>query len=78
MTESHPTYRVYPPRRTQSVLVCPHCKTAVQLTHGFSTREGVAIATYHCREHGEVVPMRSALVNFIADQPQPVWDGEGP
>ena len=51
------------PVRTTTYQVCPRCKTAVQLTHGFSTREGVAIATYRCREHGDVVPMRSAVVN---------------
>lgn len=41
--------------------VCPHCKRRVK-RHAFSSGEFV-VATYHCHEHGDVVPMRSAVFN---------------
>lgn len=39
-----------PPASTSAVEVCPHCKCAL-------------IAPAQCREHGSIVPMRSAVVN---------------
>lgn len=48
--------------------VCPHCKVPVS-SHRFEC-EGVMITTYHCPEHGDVVPMRSAVSN----SPTPVLD----
>jgi len=41
--------------------VCPHCKREV-ITHRFMTG-AFTNRTFHCREHGDVVPMRSAICN---------------
>lgn len=41
--------------------VCPHCKRE-GITHRFRTGE-FTNRTFHCREHGDVVPMRSAICN---------------
>ncbi len=51
------------PVRTTTYQVCPRCKTEVRVSHAFQTADGVGIVTYRCREHGDVVPMRSAVVN---------------
>jgi hypothetical protein len=40
---------------------CPHCKAPLNI-HRFSSG-GVVLATYHCPRHGDVVPMRSAIIN---------------
>ena len=39
------------------VATCPRCQR--QLTaHRFSTGDGLSIITYHCFEHGDVIPAR--------------------
>lgn len=51
-------------RRPETVIpvdVCPHCKRGVK-RYAFYSGEFV-VATYHCHEHGDVVPMRSAVFN---------------
>lgn len=42
--------------------VCCHCKRPVTI-HEFTTLDGQRIKTCHCREHGDVAPMRSIIVN---------------
>lgn len=42
--------------------VCYRCKRELTL-HGFTTPDGHWIVTYHCREHGDVAPPRSLIVN---------------
>lgn len=42
--------------------VCPTCKCPTT-AYRFAGREGVVITTHHCRQHGDVVPMRSAVAN---------------
>jgi hypothetical protein len=44
-----------------AVDVCPHCKGPLN-AHRFAA-DGVVLATYHCPRHGDVVPMRSAIIN---------------
>ena len=39
----------------QIYMVCPHCKRPVAVTH----EQPFA----HCAEHGNIVPMRSAVAN---------------
>jgi len=39
--------------------VCPHCKRVLTV-HTFVTGE-FRNTTYHCAEHGDVSPMRSAI-----------------
>ena len=50
------------PSYTPAVDVCPHCKTPVVPHHFFAA--GAILSTFHCRRHGDVVPMRSAIANF--------------
>ena len=50
-----------PPRSTPRD-VCCHCKRPVTI-HEFTTPDGHRIKTYHCREHGDVKPMRSIIAN---------------
>lgn len=64
MPESNPLYEVRrlrpePPNR----LVCPHCKTPVTL-HVIEC-DDFHFASSHCHTHGDVVPMRSAVVNQL-------------
>jgi hypothetical protein len=40
--------------------VCPHCRRET-LRHRFTTPDGVWLETHHCREHGDVAPMRSVI-----------------
>lgn len=40
---------------------CPHCGRNLT-NHHFSTSDGLAIVTYHCTEHGDVIPLREANV----------------
>lgn len=42
--------------------VCPHCKRAT-VSFGFLAADGHAVFTHHCREHGDVFPMRSHVAN---------------
>lgn len=39
------------------VETCPYCKRGAA-RHGFTTGDGVVIITYHCAEHGDVIPRR--------------------
>ena len=55
--------------------VCPHCKRETAV-YRFLTPDGCRIESHHCEEHGDVPPMRSAIVNPAL--PAAVWDGEGP
>ena len=41
--------------------VCPHCKRETEIYLVFC--DGHTIETHRCRDHGDVVPMRSAIVN---------------
>lgn len=46
--------------------VCPHCKRPTQC-HAFYSKENVRVEIHRCRDHGDVVPMRSAVVNELVD-----------
>lgn len=51
-----------PPKSERPVyLVCPTCKRPAT-THRFHTGEFVN-ETHHCLEHGNITPVRSAVVN---------------
>jgi hypothetical protein len=51
-----------PPKSERPVyLVCPKCKRSATV-HRFHTGEFVN-ETHHCLEHGNITPMRSAVVN---------------
>lgn len=41
--------------------VCPHCKRETPMF--LETRDGKAFEVYRCPMHGDVVPMRSAVMN---------------
>lgn len=41
--------------------VCPHCKRETPMF--LETRDGKAFEVYRCPMHGDVVSMRSAVVN---------------
>ena len=41
--------------------VCPHCKRETPMF--LETRDGKAHEVYRCPMHGDVVPMRSAVIN---------------
>lgn len=54
-----------PPKSERPVyLVCPKCKRP-ETTHRFRTGDFVN-ETYYCSEHGNITPMRSAVVNDYA------------
>ena len=57
------TQKIYPPILSHSLLVCPHCLTAVKGGYQFETRDGVSIESFVCAQHGDVVPRRSAIQN---------------
>lgn len=42
--------------------VCPSCKRELT-AHRWVTPDGHVLETCHCRDHGDVVPMRSAVRN---------------
>lgn len=42
--------------------ICPHCHRET-VRHGWTTPDGHWLETHHCREHGDVVPMRSVIGN---------------
>lgn len=42
--------------------VCPHCKRETAV-YRFLTPDGCRIESHHCEEHGDVPPMRSAIIN---------------
>lgn len=50
------------PATLRPLEVCPRCKTQVT-EFRFLAEDGVWVTTYHCREHGDVFPMRSHIAN---------------
>lgn len=54
-----PSKPAFPPLPVRDV--CPHCKRPVT-AHAFRTGDFIN-CTYHCIDHGDVVPMRSAVWN---------------
>lgn len=68
MTEPFPEYaaRRYPSPPAERI-VCCHCKRPV-VAHAFC-RDGHWIRTWHCARHGDVVPVRSAVVNRAPAEP---------
>lgn len=49
------------PERLAPKTVCPHCKR-LATCYTFDAG-GHRIATWHCLQHGDIVPVRSAVVN---------------
>lgn len=43
--------------------LCPHCKRETW-AYRFESPDGVRVESHRCREHGDVVPMRSAVANL--------------
>ena len=43
-------------------IVCPHCKR-LAMCYAFDAG-GHQVQTWHCRQHGDIIPMRSAVVNL--------------
>jgi hypothetical protein len=39
---------------------CPRCRHSLTL-YQFTTADGLSIITYHCREHGDVIPLRDTF-----------------
>lgn len=52
------------PATLVAVEVCPHCMKPAT-THRFTTPEGMPLETWHCKEHGDVCPRRSAIANQL-------------
>lgn len=50
-----PAYR--DPATPISTEVCPYCKR-VAAKYRFTTGDGLFIVTYHCAQHGDVIPTR--------------------
>ena len=44
-----------------STAVCPHCRQSVT-EYRFAAGAGFSIVTYHCAEHGDIIPPRGADV----------------
>ena len=42
--------------------VCPHCHDET-VRYRFMTPDGHWLETHHCRDHGDVAPMRGVVVN---------------
>lgn len=40
---------------------CPHCLRDLT-EYRFTTDDGLPIITYHCAEHGDVIPVRGLIV----------------
>ena len=38
---------------------CPHCRQPLA-RHDFTTPDGLGLTTWHCKEHGDVLPVRTA------------------
>ena len=51
-------------RRTELNASCPHCGRET-FVHAFCC-DGYPVETHRCPEHGDVVPMRSAVVHGYA------------
>ena len=55
-----------PPHRDPNSLmirdVCPHCHCETH-NYRFSTPDGNWLETHHCPEHGDVIAIRSHIVN---------------
>ena len=52
-----------PPRFTDTPTVaatCPRCQRNLA-AYRFATGDGLSIVTYHCTEHGDVIPHSGAL-----------------
>lgn len=50
------------PDRLMSGDVCPHCRRETH-RYRFMTPDGHWLETHHCRDHGDVAPLRSHIVN---------------
>lgn len=61
----HPYLSEYSP--LVGVLVCPHCKRPDLVEHAFVNRDGSITTTHYCRQHSDIVPMRSAVFNVITE-----------
>lgn len=42
--------------------VCPNCLRPAT-RHQFTTQDSATIETWHCKEHGDICPRRSAIAN---------------
>lgn len=52
------------PEELASFMVCPHCMGKLTV-HGFIAKDGAIVETYHCKQHGDVCPRRSAITNNV-------------
>ena len=47
-----------------STAICPHCRQRL-VEYRFAVNDGFSIVTYHCAEHGDVIPSLGASVLYI-------------
>ena len=57
-----PKYGYHDPESLIGRNICCKCQREVT-TYTFIAQDGSRIETHHCREHGDVPPMRSHIVN---------------
>jgi len=48
--------------------ICPQCRRETT-RHRFLTPDGHWLETHHCREHGDVAPLRSVVVSQLFTHP---------
>ncbi len=46
---------------------CPYCPRNLT-EYRFTTDDGLPIITYHCAEHGDVIPMYSIIMNHNEEE----------
>lgn len=59
-TPVQPRYRE--PEEIAAMMVCPFCLSLVD-GYSFAASDGEMVKTWHCKEHGDVCPRRSAVAN---------------
>lgn len=59
-TPVKPRYRE--PETLSPIMVCPFCLCSLT-GHSFMTPGDTIVQTWHCKEHGDVCPRRSAVEN---------------
>lgn len=54
----HSTLLFEPTARRRHPAICPHCRKAVN-GYRFVTDGDLSVTTYHCVEHGDVIPRQA-------------------
>lgn len=61
MSYNHFPYYQFP-SELKAYEVCPHCRTNL-VSHRVNC-DGNIVSSWHCKTHGDVFPMKSAVVNY--------------